>query len=106
MASAEGNTLLSPETFSSNHIGRTILCLALFRPGYRPEPEKQSVSRPVVGSVRVRLHTLTFHGYARLRTLTPQHSARLYMLGLRDTEVDSHALLLYGNKVGVGGIFV
>ena len=44
--------------------------------------------RPVVRSVRVRLRTLTFHGYARLRTLTPQPSARLCMLGLGDTEGD------------------
>ena len=50
--------------------------------------------KPVVRSVRVCLCTLTFHGYARLRTLTPQHSARLCTLGLGDTEVDllySHA---------------
>ena len=56
------------------------------------EEEGEEEDRPVVRSVRVRLCTLTFHGYARLRTLTPQHSARLCTLG--DTEVDllySHA---------------
>ena len=42
------------------------------------------MDRPVVRSVRVHLRTLTFHGYARLRTLTPQPSARLCMLGLGD----------------------
>ena len=53
--------------------------------------------------------TLTFHGYARLRTLTPQHSARLCTLGLGDTEVDllySHAQVLCRKKIGAGGIFV
>ena len=58
-------------------------------------------SRPVVRSVHVRLCTLTFHGYARLRTLTPQHSARLCTLGLGDTEVDllySHAQALCRKK--------
>ena len=68
-----------------------------------------SLSRPVVRSVRVRLCTLTFHGYARLRTLTPQHSARLCTLGLGDTEVGllySHAQVLCRKKIGAGGIFV
>ena len=63
----------------------------------------------MVRSVRVRLCTLTFHGYARLRTLTPQHSACLCTLGLGDTEVDllySHAQVLCRKKIGVGGIFV
>ena len=67
------------------------------------------LTRPVVRSVRVRLCTLTFHGYARLRTLTPQHSARLCTLGLGDTEVDllySHAQVLCRKKIGAGGIFV
>ena len=61
--------------------------------------------RPVVRSVRVRLCTLTFHGYARLRTLTPQHSARLCTLGLGDTEVDllySHAQVPCRKKIGAG----
>ena len=60
----------------------------------------------MVRSVRVRLCTLTFHGYARLRTLTPQHSARLCTLGLGDTEVDllySHAQVLCRKKIGAGG---
>ena len=51
----------------------------------------------MVRSLRVRLCTLTCHGYARLHTLTPQHSARLCTLGLGDTEVDllySHAQVL------------
>ena len=55
----------------------------------------------MVRSVRVRLCTLTFHGYARLRTLTPQHSARLCTLGLGDTEGDllySHAQVLCRKK--------
>ena len=55
----------------------------------------------MVRSVRVCLCTLTFHGYARLRTLTPQHSARLCTLGLGDTEVDllySHAQVLCRKK--------
>ena len=59
--------------------------------------------------VHVRLRTLTFHGYARLRTLTPQHSAHLCTLGLGDTEGDllnSHAQVLCRKKIGAGGIFV
>ena len=62
---------------------------------------------PVVRSVRVRFRTLTFHGYARLRALTPQPSAHLWTLGLGDTEGDllcSHAWVLC--KIGAGGIFV
>ena len=65
--------------------------------------------RPVVRSVHVRLCTLRFHGYARLRTLTPQHSAHLCTLGLGDTELDllySHAQILCRKKIGAGGIFV
>ena len=65
--------------------------------------------RPVVRSVRVRLRTLSFHGYARLRTLTPQPSARLCTLGLRDTRVDllcNRAMVLCRNKSGARGLVV
>ena len=66
----------------------------------------------VVGSVCVCLCTLTFHGYARLRTLTHAYTPTLrtlVYLGLGDTEVDllySHAQVLCGKKIGAGGIFV
>ena len=64
-------------------------------------PIRRVEYRPVVRSVRVRLCTLTFHGSARLRRITPQHSARLCTLGLGDTEVDllySHAQVLCRKK--------
>ena len=73
------------------------------------DPTVAQVTRPVVRSMRVCLCTLIFHGYARLRTLTPQHSARLCTLGLGDTEVDilySHAQILCRKKIGAGGFSV
>ena len=83
--------------------GRLALVTPVGTPAVTPSaPTGWYVSRrPVVRSVRVRLCTLTFHGYARLRTLTPQHSARLCTLGLGDTKVDllySHARVLCRKK--------
>ena len=86
--------------------GFSITSLGAWLPPWRLE---RVGGTPVVRSVRVRLCTLTFHGYARLRTLTPQHSARLCTLGLGDTEVDllySHAQVLCRKKIGAGGIFI
>ena len=71
--------------------------------------QAKDTGKPVDRSVCVRLRTLNFHGYARLRTLKPQPSARLCTLGFTDTEVDllcNHALVLRRNKSGARGLVV